>query len=385
MKKDKDQSLVTLLISLFFAWKIWTFVFLLAAVVFIPLRLHFLGGGLEHYLRVPFFWAWGNFDGEHYLSIAQHGYGHGEEAFFPLYPLLMRFLVWPIRGDVYFLQAAGLFISYFAFFLALLGLWKLLRLDFKKSITELTIILFLVFPTSFYFGSVYTESLFFALVVWSFYAARRGWWWASGILGAFASATRVLGIVLLPVLLVEWWTQRKNFQFSIFNFQLISLFIIPLGLFAYMYYLYQTTGDPFAFFHTLTWFGEQRSSTLILLPQVFWRYFKILMDINIRDPFIFTFLLESATAILFLIAAFFSFFKLRLSYALWLLGGYVLPTLSGSFSSLSRYMLPLFPAFLIAAIFLEKSPLWVKVATSFVLFVLLGIATSLFVRGYWIA
>ncbi|MBI4089670.1 MAG: glycosyltransferase family 39 protein, partial [Candidatus Levybacteria bacterium] len=295
LKKD-----IKFLITLFIVWKIWVIVFLLFAVVFIPLRLHFLGGGLEHYLRLPWFWAWGNFDGEHYLAIAQHGYGNGEQAFFPLYPVLMRLLVWPFRGDVYFLQAAGLFISNFAFFLTLLGLWKLVRLDFKKSIAELTIILLLAFPTSFYFGSVYTESLFFALIVWSFYAARRGWWLLSGILGGLSTATRFLGIILLPVLMIEWFIQRKNHKSPasrqggpVTNHQSLFLFFIPLGLFTYMYYLYQTTGDPFAFFHTLTGFGEQRSSTPILLLQVFWRYFKITMDINIRDPFFFTFLLEA--------------------------------------------------------------------------------------------
>ena len=41
-------------------------------------------------------WSWANFDGEHYLNIARHGYqvirGQSEYAFFPLYPLLINLM-----------------------------------------------------------------------------------------------------------------------------------------------------------------------------------------------------------------------------------------------------------------------------------------------------
>src|SRR3989338_7634876 len=33
---------------------------------------------------------WANFDGVHYLSIAERGYVQYEQAFFPLYPVLVR-------------------------------------------------------------------------------------------------------------------------------------------------------------------------------------------------------------------------------------------------------------------------------------------------------
>lgn len=375
------------ILASFLAWKVWTVVFLLFAVFFVPQRLDFLGGGIDHYTRFPWFWAWANFDGEHYLAIAQHGYGNGEQAFFPLYPLLMRFLVWPFRGDLYFLQAAGILISNASFLIGLFGLWKLIKLDFKENIARFAIILLLVFPTSFYFGSVYTEGLFFALVVWSFYFARKGQWLWVGVLGALASATRFLGVFLLPVLLVEWILARrgKNVKGSKGRWVWVGLILIPLGLFSYMYYLYQTTGDALAFLHTLTWFGEQRSATPILLPQVFWRYAKIALDIPRTDPLIFTFLLELATSVAFLVLSVIAFFKMRLSYAIWLFLGYLLPTFSGSFSSLPRYVLPLFPAFILIALLLKERSLFVKLAVICILFIILGISTVMFVRGYWIA
>ncbi|MFH1289096.1 MAG: hypothetical protein ABIH88_00055, partial [Patescibacteria group bacterium] len=38
------------------------------------------------------FWNRANFDGMHYLSIAKHGYGIYQQAFFPLYPKLIALL-----------------------------------------------------------------------------------------------------------------------------------------------------------------------------------------------------------------------------------------------------------------------------------------------------
>lgn len=364
----------------FIAWKVWVFVFLLFAVYFVPQRLDFLGGGAEHYVRYPWFWAWGNFDGEHYLAIAQHGYGNGEQAFFPLYPLLMRFLVWPFRGDLYFLQASGLIISNIVFLIGLVGLWKLIKLDFKNNVAQLSIILLLVFPISFYFGSVYTESLFFALTVWSFYFARQNRWFLAGVLGGFATATRFIGILLLPALFTEWKVSNKKSVKS-----LLALALIPVGLLGYMYYLRENTGDALAFFHTFTFFGEQRSTDLIVLPQVFWRYIKILFDFPRTDPMFFTIIMEFTTAVLFFVASIISFFKLRKSYAVYLTLGYIIPTLTGSFSSLPRYIVVLFPAFMLFAIFLEKKSIFVKTVMIIISLLLLGTSISMFVRGYWIA
>lgn len=369
-----------LLLSLV-TWKIWLVVFLLLGVVFIPLRLDFLGGGVDHYSRYPWFWAWSNFDGEHYLAIAQHGYGEGEQAFFPLYSILMKFLVWPVRGDLYFLQIAGLVISYVSFFVGLLGLWKLIKLDFKQNIVHIAIFLLLVFPTSFYFGGVYTESLFFSLAVWSFYSARRERWLLAAVLGGFATATKFLGIILLPALFAEWmWGKGKRKRSN-----LLVLSLIPIGLTFYMYYLYKTVGDPFYFFHSLTLFGEQRSIHPIILPQVFWRYAKILIDIPKNDPLFLTVVIELTTAVIFLIASIVSFFKLRISYAIYLTLGYVIPTLSGSFSSLPRYCLILFPAFILFSIYLSKQSLIIQLTTIIFCFILLAVLTSMFARGYWIS
>ena len=380
------KNIKFLLLS-FLSWRVLLFVFLFLAASIIQLQEKFLGGNLEGYLRAPYLWAWVNFDGEHYLSIAYQGYLSLTHFYFPAYSLITKFIAGLFNQNFITIVISGLLVSNASFLVALIGLWKLIRLDYKENIVSLTILLLLVFPTSFFFGSFYTESLFLMLVVWAFYFARKQKWLLAGILGAVLTATRIVGIALIPALIVELWLQkRKNKRLGLF-WPVIGILLIPLGLFAYMYYLKIVTGDSLEFFHSVAIFGEQRSVSLTLLPQVFYRYFfKVLPNLNYNYfPIVFTTFLEIMTAIAFLILAIVSFFKLRLSYAFYFAVGYLIPTLSGSFSSLPRYVLVLFPGFLLMAIWFSKKHRWLQAAFLLILFVALGIATTLFVRGYWVA
>lgn len=368
------KSDITFIVVSFITWRIGLFVILYFAINVIPLQHTFLGGGLNNYLSNPYLWSWANFDGENYLSIAKYSYMFVGQAFFPLCSLLIRFF----GGNV----LAGLLISNSAFLLTLIGLYKLIRIDYSEKISKICILLLLLFPTSFYFGSVYTESLFLALSVWSFYFARNGkWFWAS-LLAGLASGTRIIGIILLPVLLIEAFTKDKKLSFKHW-----PLILIPIGLLSYMHYLNGAYGDPLAFLHSLPSFGEQRSATPIILPQVFYRYIvKIIPNINFTYfPNMFVTLLEFGISVVFLILSIISFLKLRLSYAVFLSLGYIIPTLSGSFSSLPRYVIVLFPAFILMGIKIGESSRYLKFVIYSLLFVGLIISTALFVRGYWIS
>lgn len=358
----------------FLSWRVLLFIILFFAVKNIALQSHFLGGGMQAYLKTPWLWAWANFDGEHYLSIAKEGYHLSEQAFFPLYPLLIKLL----GGGVW----SGMIISNASFFLALVGLYKLLRIDYSEKVTKLAIILLLVFPTSFYFGAVYTESLFLCLVVWSFYFYRKGNFLLASLLGMFTSGTRLIGVILLPIYLLELLKDKVKW-----NKKHLWLLLIPSGLVSYMIYLYMLWGDSLMFLHALPAFGEQRSSIPILLPQVFYRYiFKILPNLNYSYfAGTFTTIMEFVIGILFFAVSAISFFKLRPSYFLFLILGYLVPTLSGSFSSLPRYVLVLFPAFILFSVWLDKSSEIIKIICYTILLMGLIVSLSLFGRGYWVS
>jgi len=383
MKKDDFKFIITS----FLGWRALLLGLVFLSAFFFPLQKLFLGGGMDNYLKNPYFWSWLNFDGEHYLSIALQGYLPLTHFYFPLFPILSKFLSLLIGGGFKDIATSGLIVSHLSFFLALIGVWRLVGLDYKRDIARLTILFILLFPTSFYFGAYYTESLFLALAVWALYFARKRKWLLAGLLGAGLTATRITGLALLPAVAYEVWkTKKENPKLNLF-FPIISILLIPVGLGIYMLYLNKTTGNPLEFFSSIAIFGQQRSTNLVLLPQVFYRYFfKVIPNLAFSYfPIVFTTFLEIATALVFLFLLVWSFFKLRLSYSLYFLAGYLIPPLSGSFSSFPRYVAVLFPAFILMAVWSQKLPKTAKAVIFLLLFVTLAVASMLFVRGYWVS
>lgn len=376
----KNHNLKAIFLS-FLSWRIYLILIVFLATNFIPLAgKNFFGGGLENYLAKPWFFGWANFDGEHYLSIANFGYKDLEQAFFPIYPLLMRILASPFEINFTTLTLSGLVISNLAFLISLFVLFKLIKLDYPSNIGYLTIMCILVFPYSFYFGALYSESIFLLLSISAFYFARIGNWKLATLLGIIASTTRVFGFLLLPAFLLEAMQQKEKIS------KFWWIFLIPLGILGYMYYQFLTVGDPLAFYNLQRIIGEHHQSGIVTLPQVYFRYLKILLTLPFSNPFFLTALLEFIVGILFLILPIVGFFKkVRWSYLFYTLAGFLLPTVQGSLSSVPRYVIVFFPAFLIIALVINKSPKLLKIFLFIISLFLLSLETALFLRGYWIA
>lgn len=405
MKKTNhsvDNELVFVVLA-FVIWRVALIIVSLFVSRFFELQPNFLGGGRSAYLENPVFWSMANFDGQHYLNISQNGYGLGEYAFFPLYPLIIKYMGMLFGGSLELLNFYGQIISNAAALLGVVGFYRLARMDLSKESSRLALILLLVFPASFYFAAVYTESLFFALLVWAFYYARIRKFRTASIIGFFLAVTRPVGIFLFPAMWLEAY-YGKNLRLDstasqintrgfptkfirdvMSSFPPASL-LIPAGLGIYMLYLKNRVNDSLAFFHQIAVYGEQRSTTLVLLPQVLYRYvFKILPNLNFNYfPGIFFTLLEFGISLLYLPAIIMLLFKSRPSYFAFSILAYLLPTLTGSFSSMPRYLLVLFPIYIFLAERLIRSKIMVF-AFCFISSILLVISLSLFERGYWIS
>lgn len=381
IKKQLINKDIKIVFLMFLICKIGLFSVLFLALNFFPLASHsFLGGGYNNYSYNPYVFAWANFDGEHYLSIALNGYRDLELAFFPVYPLLMILIASVIGFNQFNLVISGLIISNLSFLVALLLLYKLILLDYSRQIALLTITLILIFPTSFYFGSLYNESLFLLLSISSFYYLRKNKFIKSALLGALSSGTRVFGLILLPSYLIEVWQQKLPIN------KFFWIFLIPIGLLTYMLYQWISAGDPLAFYNLQKIVGEQHQEGVTLLPQVYWRYIKMLFDIDPSNPIFTTILLEFLVGILFFILPIYGFFKkVRLSYLCFAMISFLLPTIQGSFSSVPRYVLILFPSFLCLALIIQGFSKWTKIILFLAAVVWFGIETTLFLRGYWVA
>ena len=375
--KKQDKKLLAFIFVLAAFLRVLTLVAAYTGLKTLPFKHSFpyVDAVLEKY-GSPLFWSWANFDGVHYLMIAREGYIFGlTQAFFPLFILLVRFSGKIVKNPL----AAGLLLNHLFFAVNLYVFYKLIRLDFKKEVGLWTLIFLSFFPTSFFFLSLYTESLFLLLVFSSFYLWRKKRHFMAGLVGALASATRITGIFLVPAFLHE---ARKSEKSQISKY--LSAFLPSIGLLGYMWYLKSRFGDPFLFAHVQEGFGGGRQTDrLILLYQVFWRYFKMVLTVERNNPLYFTVWLETGSTALFLALLFFAYFKkVRKSYLIFAGLAYFLPTLTGTFSSMPRYVLGLFPGFIALALIEKRAFRLAWLALSlFLLFV----CTAMFTRGYWVA
>ena len=362
-------SLALRVITLISAWLGWKFLLFKYSFPYDELLWEKAGS--------PLLWSWANFDGFHYLILAKDGYIFGlTQAFFPVFPLLIRLSARLIRDYL----VSGLLISHLAFLGMIIFFYKLIRLDFSQKISRRAIAALVLFPTAFFFLSFYTESLFLFFVLASFYCWRKKSWLMAGFLGALTAATKLVGIFLVPAFLYELRINKKKPFFP----SLLGA-ILPLGgLVAYMSYLQMKFSDPLLFVHVQEEFGGGRKiDKFIFLHQVFWRYAKMIFTVDIHNPIYFTVWLELLTAMIFLGLLLGAWIKgVRKSYLIFAGLAYILPTLTGTFSSMPRYVLVLFPAFIMIGKI--KSRFWYQ-AWLLVSIGLLIISTMLFTRGYWIA
>lgn len=220
--------------------------------------------------------GWVRWDSAWYHAIVQHGYAFtpGQQssvAFFPLYPLLSAALAWPLRALLPPHQAfylAALALSHGAFFVALLGVWRLAEPIVGRRAAARALWLLCLFPYAFFFSAAYTEALYLALVVWSLYTARLARWPLACGLAGLASATRSTGVLLLPLLLLEYLWQ-SGWRLQGLDRRGWWLLLAPAGLLAFSGYQWLRLGDPLAFVQVQT--AWQRS---FALPSValMWRF-----------------------------------------------------------------------------------------------------------------
>lgn len=102
-----------------------------------------------------------NFDGVHYVKIASEGYKQFNQAFFPLYPMLIKLFAIPFNNNH---VLAGIAISISSFFAGCILLNKLLTEKYGRSKAMSALLFLLVFPTSFFF-KLSTQRVYFCLRV----------------------------------------------------------------------------------------------------------------------------------------------------------------------------------------------------------------------------
>jgi len=325
----------------------------------------------------------GRWDSGFYLNIATEGYAFPKDhfaniAFLPVYPLLVygaKLLV----GNV---VLGAVLVSNLAFWLALIVLYRLAALDFGEEVAARAIFYVAIFPTALFFSAAYTESVFLLLAAGALYAARRGSWGLAALAGLLACATRLVGIVLVPVLFAEWAHQRWWGAGAPGAGALAPLFV-PAGLVSYLIFLQRMFGDPAAYLQALGAWERQPQPFLTAAGSVIQALGNRSLDDLLAGNLPLPPLIDLAFIVTFLVIGLVMLRDFRPAYALFVFFGAALPASSGILISMPRYVAVLFPAFIALAVWGRRE--WLDRSIVVVSLLLLALFTILFANWYWVA
>ncbi len=142
---------------------------------------------------------WATWDTAHYLYLCEEGYGPGirSVAFYPLWPLGLRAAA-PVFGSNPLV--AGLVLTNVCSFAAWALVYERVRRRWGTPVAGWTLVLLVAYPGSLFFQFPYTESLFLLLVGllwWGLEERRTGLVWTAGLL---LPLTRAVGVfAVLPI------------------------------------------------------------------------------------------------------------------------------------------------------------------------------------------
>lgn len=306
----------------------------------------------------PFWDPFIRYDGGWYYQIAANGYQFvaggpavgwgkaGKIAFFPAYPLLMRYvgrLFGRAPADVYL---GGIVVSWVAFALAMVAVVALARLDMPQRRAERAALLVAVFPFAFFYGVVYTEALFLLFSVVSFYGFRTRRWILGGVVGGLATATRVNGILMLPALAwIAWRSVGPGARDRVLA--IVGLTLVACGVGAYSVYIYELTGNPFEWAASIRRWGYFPGGApwmahVHLLQALFTHPYRYLTTDHMA-PYD---TLYGVCGIVFVLAIPFVWRRFGAGYGLFMLLNLYVPLSSGVFEGVGRYCAVLFPCFI---------------------------------------
>ncbi|HUE86591.1 MAG TPA: mannosyltransferase family protein [Vicinamibacterales bacterium] len=192
-----------------------------------------------------------------YMDVANSGYRWTPSritqqqniAFFPAYPMLMRY------GSLFLgreLMWTGVLISWVSFFAAMVYLYRFTRERFGDDAARVALALLASYPFAVYFSTAYTESLFLLTVVGACYHFERNQLWRAGAWALLAGLSRPNGCLLSIVLGLIAVRPLWPFRFGGMRLRdwmgiadRLAVAALPgLGMLIYSTYIFFLTGHP---------------------------------------------------------------------------------------------------------------------------------------------
>jgi hypothetical protein len=278
---------------------------------------------------------WQRFDANWYTTIAETGYGSikGDDHFPPLFPILIRTLK-SLLGSSFL---AGLSISHMATLFALKLLYALFLEWGEPASAKRATTYFLIYPTSFFLFSAYSESLFLVAALLSLRCMKnRSWAWA-GFWAFCAILTRLQGVALVIPMLYLMWLDHPFLQKPVHWF---GSALPAIGGLFYLFLRSTQVTDGAVPFVEAEWHAR-------LVPP--WETYGYALHTLLSGRFTFIDFLNWIVATLFIILLVIGWRKIPLEYNLYVAFSLLIILVrivdTQPLISMSRYSLTLFPSF----------------------------------------
>jgi Gpi18-like mannosyltransferase len=291
-------------------------------------------------------------DAWHYSAIATEGYsGPVRWAFYPLYPLIIRFLsrltLLRMRPDLVGAVFSTFVFLAFAYFQKRITESSDPRLHGLKAETTWGWVMFLFWPASWVFHSHHTESLFLLLSFAAFMTARYDRWALAAVLAGLCALTRNQGAFVALAVALESCLLQRGYTRRVFVFccsALISLVVFcPWPL-----YQLWSTGNPM-----MSVLAQQQ-----FLPQIttVHQFFGTIWFANFWQHPTWNFYLHHVFFIVLTISAGFLLWRREYILALYVFLSVWVALYLGQLENQFRYGATLFPALFIMGDMLRRLP-----------------------------
>ena len=333
----------------------------------------------------PLAGIWERWDACWYMKIATYGYEPGERAvaFFPLLPALVRGV-----GTITTLPypAAGLLVSALGYVAAMTGLLRLVAASHGLRIARWSMRYLSLFPAAFFLFAPFTEATFLASAVWCLAFARDRRWGLALLLGGLAGLTRAQGVLLAVPLAWEAFLAvreaRASGRLRSAGARLqvalsIAATLAPVAVFlAYGQVALALTGETPYDAQSLWGGTDFHPPWEVVAAAATWAIERgdLIEALNLAA------LLGSAGLLIAGVR------RMPVTYSLYawppllLIATRIQPT---PLTSTTRYILVLFPVFIVAVLLTERP--WLRQAWLIVSTLLLGTLTTIFLQGDFVA